>query len=400
MEKPVILTGVRSNAEPTLGNLLGVILPMVRLQRKHAKDYNINFFVPDLHSITTHTDYVSLYKNTINNVKLIVAAGLDINDPQMLVYRQSYIPAHSEMAWILECFAYYGELNRMTQFKDKVERIDFREELNLSLNNYLQMQRKFGENYTKHEYIDFLAMHFAGLKSLVERQEKEATVGLFNYPILMASDILLYGAKYVPVGEDQRQHLELARDIAIRMNRDFGNLFTVPEPWEKLTQFVAGISGVRIRSLKHPQFKMSKSVSDPAGTILLSDTPEQAKSKVLDATTDSIGRINYDFKNQSGVSNLLQIIGILENKTIEGVLKDWQEQTSYVKLKRAAGDLVAQFLSDIQKNLRSISDQDIIDKLSHDEPIAALKANATLLNVQRAVGLRPIINDYPSDARN
>ncbi len=390
MEKPVILTGVRSNAEPTLGNLFGAILPMVRLQQEHAKNYNINFFVPDLHSITTPTDYASLYQSTINNVKLFVAAGLDINNPQTLVYRQSYIPAHSEMAWILECFSYYGELNRMIQFKDRVERIDFREELTLIRNHYVQMKRKFGANYTTKDYADFIDQYFDDIEGLIQKQEKEATVGLFNYPVLMAADILLYGAKYVPVGEDQRQHLELARDIAIRMNRAFNNLFIVPEPWEKLTHFMGGISGIRIRSLKHPQFKMSKSVSDPAGTILLSDTPEESKTKILNATTDSIGEINYDFEKQPGVSNLLQIIGILENKTIDDVVKEWRQQSSYMKLKQAAGDLVAEFLLHIQKNLKSISDQDIIDKLSHDEPLAAVKANATLLKVQQAVGLRQL----------
>ena len=389
MDKPVILTGVRSNAEPTLGNLLGAILPMTRLQQEHSKEYNFNFFVPDLHSITTETDYSSLYQNTINNIKLYAAVGLDLDDPHTLVYRQSYIPAHSEMAWILECFAYYGELNRMTQFKDRVERIDFREELKSTLEHYKQMKQKFDNIYSEKMFIEFLDNHFASLESLVERQEKEATVGLFNYPILMAADILLYDAKFVPVGEDQRQHLELTRDIAIRMNRAFGNLFTVPEPWDKLTRFIGGISGTRIRSLKHPEFKMSKSVSDPAGTILLSDSPEQAKSKILSATTDSKGHINYDFKTQPGVSNLLQIIGILENKTIEDVLKDWGQQSSYTNLKQAAGDLVAQFIAGVHKKLTSITDQDIIDKLLRDEPIATMKANSTLSNVQRAVGLRP-----------
>ena len=232
MTKPVILTGVRSNAEPTLGNMLGAVLPMVRMQQRHAGEYQVNVFMPDLHSITTPTRYEELYSATLQNVRLFIAAGLDVKNADTLIYRQSHVAAHAELAWIIDCFIHYGELKRMTQFKDKSGNSD------------------------------------------------TISGGLFNYPALMAADILLYDANYVPVGEDQRQHLELTRDVAIRMNHQFGKLFTIPEPWDKQLEFIGGTAGVRIRSLKHPEQKMSKSVADPAGTVLLTDDPKTAYAKI------------------------------------------------------------------------------------------------------------------------
>ena len=181
MTKKTILTGVRSNEEPTLGNYLGAFVPMVEMQRKYAGEYQINMFVPDLHSFTTPIDHASLYQNTLTNLKYFIAAGLDMTNPDTFIYRQSYIPAHSELTWILDCFTYMGEMSRMTQFKEKSN-----------------------------------------------EHNESVTVGLFNYPVLMAADILLYNAEYVPVGEDQFQHLEIARDIATRFNNKFGEVFTVP----------------------------------------------------------------------------------------------------------------------------------------------------------------------------
>jgi tryptophanyl-tRNA synthetase len=189
MHKEVILTGLRSNAEFHLGNYLGAIQPMVELQQKHAGEYQLNMFVPDLHSFTTPVDHGSLYENTIRNLKYFVAAGLGINNPDTYIYRQSYIPAHSELTWILDCFTGFGELSRMTEFKDKSQR------------------------------------------------QENVSVGLFNYPALMAADILLYGAKWVPVGEDQRQHVEYTRNLAMRLNNKFGELFVVPEDNNKQTEF-------------------------------------------------------------------------------------------------------------------------------------------------------------------
>ena len=256
--KETILTGIRSNEEPTLANYLGAFVPMVEMQRQFAGQYQINMFVPDLHSFTTPIDHAALYGKTLQNLEYFVAAGLDINDVDTYIYRQSYIPAHSEMTWILNCFTYVGEMQRMIQFKDKS---------------------------TDH----------AG----------SVTMGLMDYPVLMAADILLYGAKWVPVGEDQFQHLEIARDIAIRMNNKFGDLFVVPEATAKQSEFARRDNGLRIRSLSDPAKKMSKSASDAKSKINLMDEPGAAVKKVMSAATDSIGTINFDWDSQPGITNLL-----------------------------------------------------------------------------------------------
>ena len=201
-----ILTGVRVNEEPTIGNFLGAYTPMINLSHEHAADSQINFFVPDLHSFTTPIDHSQLYANTIKGIKYYIAAGLDIDNPNVHIYRQSRVPAHAELAWILDCFTPFGEASRMTQFKEKGS-----------------------------EHPDAV------------------TVGLFNYPILMAADILLYDANYIPLGEDQFQHLELTRNIAIRMNNKFSEeLFTVPADEKAQVKFMHLEKGLRIRSLVDP----------------------------------------------------------------------------------------------------------------------------------------------------
>ncbi len=342
MTKPTILTGVRSNEEPTLGNFLGAFVPMVEMQRKYAGEYQINMFVPDLHSFTTPIDHESLYRNTLTNLKYFVAAGLDINHPDVYVYRQSYIPAHSELTWILDCFTYVGEMGRMTQFKEKS-----------------------GEN------------------------NESVTMGLFNYPVLMAADILLYNAKYVPVGEDQFQHLEITRDIANRFNNKFGEVFTVPVDTKNQTQFIERDKGLRIRSLTDPTKKMSKSTADEKSKILLSDSPEVAAKKIMSATTDSVGEINFNFETQPGISSLLQILALLTSRPQEEVNAEWQGQTQYGDFKRAVANVVAEFLTNFQARLASISDEELLKTLEASESKMAETANATLLRAQQAVGLRP-----------
>lgn len=341
MDKPVILTGIRANAELTLGNYLGAMLPLIKMQQQHENEYQINMFVPDLHSFTTPTDYSKLYASTIDNLKLFVASGLNLNSESTYIYRQSFVPAHAELTWILDCFIYFGELSRMTQFKEKSD------------------------------------------------GQSNVSVGLFNYPALMAADILLYGAKYVPVGEDQRQHLELTRDVAIRMNNQFTDLFLVPEPWEEQLKFANLNRGVRIRSLKHPEAKMSKSVSDPAGTILLSDTPEEAANKVIAATTDSVGSINYDFSAQPGISNLLTILALLNEREIEDVTKEWRGKSSYGDLKKTVAQTVFEFLTKFQRRAAEVDQEDIIRALDKDEAVINEMANKKLHQVQQAVGIRP-----------
>ena len=341
MSKEVILTGIRSNEEPTLGNYLGAFVPMVQLQQRYAGRYQLNMFVPDLHSFTTPIDHTTLYENTLTNLKYFIAAGLNITDEHTFLYRQSFIPAHSELTWILDCFTGFGEMSRMTQFKEK----------SADTNN-------------------------------------NVTVGLFNYPVLMAADILLYNARWVPVGEDQFQHLEVTRDIALRMNHKFGELFTVPEPTAKQTAFIQRDTGLRIRSLTNPEKKMSKSSTDQKSKINLADTPAQARKKIMAATTDSLGVINFDWQRQPGITNLLQLLAILTNRPQAEVNAEWVGQTQYGSLKRAVAEAVATFLTDFQTRLADISDETLLATLERSERAMNEVASITLLRVQKAVGLR------------
>lgn len=342
MEKSIILTGIRSNEEPTIGNYLGAILPIVHMQQNFAGKYQINMFVPDLHSFTTPIEYDKLYRNTLDNLKYFVAAGLDIDDPNTFLYRQSYISAHSELTWILDCFTGFGEMSRMTQFKEK------------SVEN-----------------------------------PNSITVGLFNYPVLMAADILLYGAKYVPVGDDQFQHIEITRDIAERFNSKFGDIFVVPEPTKNQSEFMKRDKGLRIRSLTDPIKKMSKSDIDGKSKILMIDSPEVAAKKIMGATTDSYGVINWDWDKQPGITSLLQVLALLSGRDQADVNSEWVGKTSYGDFKKTVAQTVLQFLSDFQKKLKLITDEQILAKLEESERILTPIANKTLLKAQQAVGLRP-----------
>ncbi len=341
MTKQTILTGIRSNEEPTLGNYLGAFVPMVEMQRQYAGEYQINMFVPDLHSFTTPIDHASLYENTLHNLKYFIAAGLDVNNPDTFIYRQSYISAHSELTWILDCFTYVGEMQRMTQFKDKSA------EPNASV-----------------------------------------TMGLMNYPVLMAADILLYNAKYVPVGEDQFQHLEITRDIAERFNNKFGDIFVVPEDTAHQTAFIQRDNGLRIRSLTDPTKKMSKSSDDEKSKILLSDSPEAAAKKIMTATTDSIGSIHFDWENQPGITSLLQILALLTGRNQADVNAEWEGKDRYGDFKQAVAAAVSDFLVDFQAKYATISDEELFGALERSEAAVRPVAEATLLRVQKAVGLR------------
>lgn len=342
--KPTILTGLRANSELHLGNYLGGILPMVDLQEKFSADYQINMFVPDLHSFTTQIDHEKLYLQIIRNLKNFIASGLKISNESTYIYRQSFIASHSELAVILNNFCYYGELQRMTQFKDKVK----------SLN------------------------------------DQSITVGLFDYPVLMAADILLYGAKWVMVGDDQRQHLELARDLAARINNKFNQeLFVLPATWEEQIAFAGRKEGVRIKSLRNPSKKMSKSIEDPAGTILLSDSPNDAAKKIMSATTDSNGIIHYDPISQPGISNLLNILALLIKEPINQLASKWENKTSYGDLKRAVAHEVSVFLTNFQHNLANIDEAELLRKLEYSEFLMRDISGQRLYRIQQSVGLRP-----------
>lgn len=339
--KDVILTGIRANDELTLGNYIGAFVPMVELQKKHGQDYQINMFVPDLHSFTTPIDHSTLQDNIFKNLKYYVAAGLDLDNPRTFIYRQSYIPAHSELTWILDCFAGFGEVSRMTQFKEKSDKLS-----------------------------------------------EAVTVGLFNYPVLMAADILLYNAKWVPVGEDQFQHLELARDLGMRLNKKFGDLFIVPEPTKKQVEFMDLKEGIRIRDLVDPTKKMSKSADSPKSKIMLSDAPDDAYQKIMSATTDNLASINFDWQTQPGISNLLQILALLSARPLDEAVADWQGKHKYGDFKKVVAQVVADWLSDFQIRLAAVDEARLVAKLEASEAAMDQQAKATLLRVQTAVGLR------------
>jgi len=342
--KPVILTGVRANNNIHIGNYFGAILPIINMSKRRSDEYDINLFIPELHSFTTPIDHSKLYDSILNNARVYTAAGLPLDNSSIHLYRQSRISAHSELAWILDCFTGFGEMSRMTQFKDKGSKGD-------------------------------------------------ASVGLFNYPVLMAADILLYGATYVPVGDDQTQHLEFTRDIAERMNRKFGDLFIVPKPVIQQYQFFGKDQGLRIKDLVNPAKKMSKSDESGKGIIFLSDDPKSAHKKIMSATTDSISKVQYDKENQPGISNLLEILTLVRQDagrevTLEQTANEYFGMDRYGDFKRIVADEVAEFLENFQNRLAAVDERAIEEKLASSEKDMNVVANETLYRVQKAVGLR------------
>lgn len=343
MNNPTILTGIRVNSELTLGNYLGALLPMVRLANKYSKQgSHINIFVPDLHSIISEIDG-NLQQNLYRTLKTYLASGLELNN-NIHFYRQSRIPAHSELCWILDCTATMGELNRMTQYKDKSEGKD------------------------------------------------SVNVGIFNYPVLMAADILLYDTTYIPVGEDQFQHIELTRRLAERFNHKYGEIFVLPAKPTDQAKFINSNdndNGIRIRDLQNPEKKMSKSNPSPNSKIMMqSDTPETARKKIMSATTDSVGKIQYNMFNQPGISNLLQIEALVNDQPLQDVISTWSGETHYGDLKQKVAESVATLLENFQNRIDQISDSQIDELLQTGEAYANKVANQKLLAVQKSIGLR------------
>ena len=342
MNKPVILTGLRANNDLTLGNYFGGILPMIDMAKTRSNEFQINMFIPDLHSFTTPINHDELHDQILHNARLFTAAGLPIDNDNIYLYRQSYVPAHSELTWILDCFTGMGEMSRMTQFKDKSGSI--------------------GADRT--------------------------SIGLFNYPVLMAADILLYNAQYIPVGEDQTQHLEYTRDIAERMNNKFGDIFTIPESVPKQHEFFGKDQGLRIKDLVDPTKKMSKSDESGRGVIFLGDNPAVAAKKVMSATTDDKAEIHFDKENQPGISNLLEILSLLRGQNLSETIAEFEGQTRYGEFKQVVASEVERFLTDFQQRLANVDDAAITAKLESSERAMNEIANATLLRAQQAVGLR------------
>lgn len=342
MSKLVILTGIRANNDLHIGNYFGAMLPLIEMARNRPDEYDINLFIPDLHSFTTPVDHSTLFDTIMNNARIYAAAGLPLDDSAIHLYRQSYVPAHSELTVLLNNFTGFGEMARMTQFKDK--------------------SAKLGDN--------------------------QISVGLFDYPVLMASDILLYNTSYVPVGDDQTQHLEITRDIAERINKRFGDIFTVPQPVKKQHEFFGKEQGLRIKDLIDPSKKMSKSDETGRGVIFLSDSPDTARKKIMSATTDDKASVAYDKESQPGIANLIDILALLRGMDPHDVANEYNGMNRYGDFKTIVADEMAAFLANFQERLANINDAEIIAKLESSERAMNEVANATLLRVQKAVGLR------------
>ena len=324
--KKVLFSGMQATGNLTLGNYLGALKNWVAL----SNEYECFYSVVDMHSITVRQDPAELRKSARALLTLYIAAGID--PEKNCIYYQSHVSGHAELAWILNCFTYMGELNRMTQFKDK--------------------SAKHADNIN---------------------------AGLFDYPVLMAADILLYQADVVPVGIDQMQHLELTRDIAERFNNIYGDVFTIPEPY-------IGKVGAKIMSLQDPLKKMSKSDENPNASIYLMDDPDTIMRKLKRAVTDSEGCIAYR-DEQPGVKNLLDIYSACTGETPQEAVKEF-EGKGYGELKPAVAEAVISVLKPLQEEYARLSkDKAYIDSvIKNNAEKASYVSQKTLRKVQRKVG--------------
>ncbi|CUH92252.1 tryptophan--tRNA ligase [Herbinix luporum] len=324
--KKSLFSGMQATGTLQLGNYLGALRNWVEFE----DEYECFYCVVDMHSITVRQNPAELRKKARALLTLYIAAGLD--PEKNCIYYQSHVPAHAELSWILNCFTYMGELSRMTQYKDKAA--------------------KHAENIN---------------------------AGLFTYPVLMAADILLFQSDIVPVGDDQKQHIELTRDIAQRFNNLYGEVFTIPEPYIKKT-------GARIMSLQEPTKKMSKSDENPNASIFLLDDTDTIIRKFKKAVTDSDNEIRHS-KDKPGISNLIEIYTIASGKTIAETEKEF-EGKGYGEFKMAVGEAVAAMLKPIQDRFEELSkDKAYIDQIiKNNGEKAQYFANKTLRKVQKKVG--------------
>ena len=323
-----MLSGIKPTGRLTLGNYIGAIRQFVEYQ----DEYEMYIFIANLHAITVAQDPKELKQNTKDLIALYLACGLD--PEKVTLFLQSDVHQHAELGWILTCHSYMGELQRMTQYKDKTA-----------------------------------------------KGESGITAGLFTYPCLMAADILMYDADFVPVGVDQKQHVELTRDIAERFNNRYGETFRIPQP---LTPKV----GAKIYSLQNPTKKMSKSEDNPKATIDLLDDPAAARKKIMSAVTDSLGTIQYDPENQPGVSNLLMIHSSLSNEPLDALVARFQGK-GYGDLKKETGQIVFDFLSDLQSRYREIIASGKIDEILREGNEKASRiAERKLRKVKKKLGFQ------------
>ena len=328
-EKKIMLSGIQPSGELTLGSYMGAIKNWTEL----ADEYECYYFMADLHSITVRQNPADLRRRTLTQLAAYIAAGLD--PEKNVLFIQSHVPAHSQLGWVLNCYTMFGELSRMTQFKDK--------------------SAKNAENING---------------------------GLFTYPALMAADILLYQADLVPVGGDQKQHVELARDVAERFNGVYGDVFKIPEPYIPKV-------GARIMSLTTPTSKMSKSDKDPNGCVYLLEKPDDILRKFKKAVTDSdtVNCVHYDLQNKPGVSNLMQIYSVATGKTFEDIENEFSGK-GYGAFKPAVGEAVVELLRPIREEAeRILKDKAYLEGVYRSgAEKASYIANRTLSKVYKKVG--------------
>ena len=329
MSKPIVFSGAQPSGELTIGNYMGAMRQWVQMQ----DDYHCIYCIVDLHAITVRQDPAALRKATLDTLALYLACGID--PAKSTIFVQSHVPEHTQLSWVLNCYTYFGELSRMTQFKDKSTR--------------------YAENIN---------------------------AGLFDYPVLMAADILLYQTNQVPVGEDQKQHLELSRDIAQRFNALYGDVFKVPEP------FIPK-SGARVMSLLEPTKKMSKSDDNRNNVIGLLEDPKAVVKKIKRAVTDSDEPpvVRYDVQNKAGVSNLLDILSAISGKSISQLEQEFAGKM-YGHLKGEVAEAVSGMLSELQvRYQRYREDEAFLEQVMRDGAAKArTHAQETLKKVYEAVG--------------
>jgi tryptophanyl-tRNA synthetase len=326
-EKKTILSGIQPSGDLTLGSYLGAIKNWVEL----CEEYNCYYCIVDMHAITARQNPAELRRRTLNQLAQYIACGLD---PQKnTIFIQSHVSAHAELAWVLSCYTMFGELSRMTQFKDKSA-----------------------------------------------RNADNINAGLFTYPSLMAADILVYQADLVPVGGDQKQHVELARDIANRFNGIYGDVFTLPEPYIPKV-------GARIMSLTSPDSKMSKSDTDPGGCIYLMQNPDDIMRCFKRAVTDSETRVAYDLENKPGISNLMQIYSVATGLSFEQIENEFVGK-GYGEFKPRVGEAVVELLRPIREEAERLTADKAYLEAVYKEGAekAAYTANKTLRKVYKKIG--------------
>lgn len=323
-----LLSGIKPTGEFTLGNYIGAIRQFVEMQ----KDYESFVFVADLHALTIYNDPVELKNRIKELVGLYLASGLDPKYTTLFI--QSENMYHANLSWVLECNSYMGELSRMTQFKDKTK----------------------------------------------DKKNEAIGCGLFTYPALMAADILMYDADVVPVGVDQKQHVELTRNLAERFNNRYGETFKVPEP-------IIPEAGAKIYDLQNPTKKMSKSDESGKGCIMLLESPESAKKKIMSAVTDSDNKIYYDKENKPGISNLLVIYSSLEGVSIEDAVLKFKDM-NYGEFKKNVAETVEKFLVELQAKYREVVSSGLIDKVldESNKKVRAI-AEAKVKEVFKRIGV-------------